>query len=392
MIENFFTSESVSKGHPDKLADQISDAVLDEFLRQDKGSNVACETFITDGLVIVGGEAHSEAYVDIPEVAREVIRSAGYTPEFCFDPNNCGVINTLHAQSPDIHNSVMNRNGIGAGDQGIMFGYAVDETPVYMPLTIFLANKTMFQYDDLRQGNPSFRAFGPDAKCQYTVFYENGEAKYIDTILISAQHAEYITQNEVKDILIKHLIPRKFQEFGNLITDETKVMINPSGRFVIGGPKGDTGLTGRKIIVDTYGGRGAHGGGAFSGKDATKVDRSGAYMARYLAKNIVASHCCKECLVQLSYAIGVAKPVSIYIKTDAGKATDEKLMKIIKDNCMDMLTPNGIINKFGLDSPIYRPTATYGHFGYNIPCPQNWFSLYPWEETDLVKLFESCNI
>ena len=373
-------------GHPDKLADQISDAILDEFLKQDSSSKVACETFITDGLVVVGGEAFSEAYVDIQETARKVIKNAGYEPKFCFDPDNCGVISTIHAQSQDIRNCVDREFGIiGAGDQGIMFGYAVDETPDYMPLSIKLANETMRIYDTIRKEDDSYLdGFGPDAKCQYTVVYEDGKPKGITTILISAQHEDSLSNKDIQQKLGVNLINDVFAYNPELEKYRigSVAVTNPSGRFVIGGPKGDTGLTGRKIIVDTYGGRGAHGGGAFSGKDPTKVDRSAAYMARYLAKNIVAAEVCSECLIQLSYMIGIDRPVSIYVKTDRGEDIDEKLTKYILKFHEELLTPYGIIKKFGLMKPIYLPTATYGHFGRN---PEG--NLFPWEKTDMVDDF-----
>ena len=380
-----FTSESVSKGHPDKVADQISDAVLDEFLRKDRNSHVACETFITDGIVIVGGEARSTAYVDVQDVVRQTIEKIGYSPKYCFDPENCGVISLIHSQSPDIAVGVdaTETKAQGAGDQGIMFGYAVNETPTYMPATIFFANELLRTLDALKEKGEII-GLGPDAKSQVTMEYDTevNRPVSVKTILISTQHTEEKSIEEIRSDIQDKVIPeviKKYPQQAYLFRD-FELLVNPTGKFVIGGPKGDTGLTGRKIIVDTYGGRGAHGGGAFSGKDPSKVDRSAAYMARYLAKNIVAADNCEECLVQLSYAIGVAQPLSVFVRTDAGARYDEKVTKKILNN-ID-LTPSGIIETLGLKNPIYFPTASYGHFG-RIP-HEGFFS---WERININKLF-----
>ena len=380
-----FTSESVSKGHPDKVADQISDAVLDEFLRKDRESHVACETFITDGIVIVGGEARSTAYVDVQDVARKTIEKIGYSPKYCFDPENCGVISLIHAQSPDIAVGVdaTETNAQGAGDQGIMFGYAVNETPTYMPATIFFANELLQTLDELKERG-EIVGLGPDAKSQVTMEYDTQMNRPISikTILISTQHAEEKGIDEIRRDIQEKVIPAVMAKYPDVayLFNDYELLVNPTGKFVIGGPKGDTGLTGRKIIVDTYGGRGAHGGGAFSGKDPSKVDRSAAYMARYLAKNIVAADKCEECLVQLSYAIGVAQPLSIFVRTDAGAKYDEKVVKKILDN-VD-LTPSGIIGTLGLKNPIYFPTASYGHFGR-----KSHDGFFSWEKIEINHLF-----
>ena len=380
-----FTSESVSKGHPDKIADQISDAVLDEFLTKDRESHVACETFITDGLVIIGGEARSEAYVDVQDVARKTIEKIGYTPEFCFDPENCGVISLIHSQSPDIAmgvDSTLTKEQ-GAGDQGIMFGYAINETPTYMPATIFIANELLKTLDELK-AKGEIKGLGPDAKSQVTMEYDTEINRPISvkTILISTQHKEEKSVEEIKNEIREKVIPAVMKKMPGqeYLFRSYDLLVNPTGKFVIGGPKGDTGLTGRKIIVDTYGGRGAHGGGAFSGKDPSKVDRSAAYMARYLAKNIVAAEHCEECLVQLSYAIGVAHPLSVFVRTDAGARYDAKMVKKITEN-ID-LTPSGIIGLLGLKNPIYFPTASYGHFGRE---PHGDY--FTWEKTNIKDIF-----
>lgn len=393
-MNRIFTSESVSIGHPDKLADQISDGVLDEFLRQDREAKVACETFITDGLVIVGGEATANAYVDVREVAKKVLKRAGYTPDFFFDPNNFGLLTTIHEQSPDIRQGVVREEDKkqGAGDQGIMFGYAVNEGKHFMPITTELANRTMLLYDVCRrvEAKRGEGLFGPDAKCQYSVLYDNGKPVEITNILMSMQHRDGVDENIIK-AFASDIVSYLSQEdtYGSLITNNTKLVINPTGKFVIGGPKGDTGLTGRKIIVDTYGGRGAHGGGAFSGKDPSKVDRSAAYMARYLAKNIVASKICDECLIQLSYMIGVDEPSSIYVKTDKGEELDQKLINyLMSEEMKPLLTPYGIITTLNLKNPIYRETATFGHFGRSSYVSEDGITLFPWEKLDLVDRFK----
>ena len=322
-----FTSESVSEGHPDKVADQISDAILDEFLRQDSTSKVACETFVSTGLVVVGGEVRSEAYVDIQSVARRVINRIGYTKaEYMFDGNSCGILSALHEQSPDINRGVVveNKEEQGAGDQGMMFGYACTDTEDYMPLPLYLSHLTLFELAKIRKESDLMPYLRPDAKSQFTIEYsDDHEPLRIHTIVVSTQHDEFDTdeamQQRIKEDIRKILLPRVIAQLPEatqkLFKDDFILFVNPTGKFVIGGPHGDTGLTGRKIVVDTYGGRGAHGGGAFSGKDSSKVDRSAAYAARHIAKNLVAAGVAKEVLVQLAYAIGVAKPVSIFINT-----------------------------------------------------------------------------
>ena len=381
-----FTSEAVSIGHPDKLADQISDAILDEFLRQDSEAKVACEVFITDGLIIVGGEAHSTAYVDIPAIAKDVIKRVGYTSESCFDPDNCGVISTLHSQSPDIRQGV-DKEDQGAGDQGIMFGYACDETEEFMPATIQIAHWILEELEDYRNNNIMGKGLCPDAKSQVTMTYDENGPVSVDTILVSTQHKEEMEIIAIKCIIEDYIIPsviRKHPSVEKYFNRKYNLYVNPTGRFVIGGPKGDTGLTGRKIIVDTYGGHGAHGGGAFSGKDSSKVDRSAAYMARYLAKNIVASGQAKKCLVQLSYGIGMSQPLSVYVNT-YGTGDDTHLTDIVKSK-FD-LRPAAIIARFGLKNPIFEPTAKHGHFGKKPYFGRNGIEYFGWEKTDAVDLF-----
>lgn len=369
-----FTSESVSEGHPDKVADQISDAILDEFLRQDRASHVACETFVSTGLVVVGGEATShEAYVDIQEIARRTIRRIGYTKsDYKFDADSCAVISTLHEQSADIAQGV-NRGDSedqGAGDQGMMFGYACSETEEYMPLPLFLAHTTLLELAAIRHSDNSPMPYlRPDAKCQYTIEYNDDHTpSRIHTIVLSTQHDEGVPQERIREDIRNILLPGVKAKIGSataaLFKDDYVLHVNPTGQFVIGGPHGDTGLTGRKIIVDTYGGRGAHGGGAFSGKDPSKVDRSAAYAARYIAKNMVAAGVASEMLVQISYAIGVAKPVSIFVNTYGTSKcglTDGQIADRIND--LFDLRPASITEKFGLLNPIYEPTAAYGHMG-----------------------------
>lgn len=369
-----FTSESVSEGHPDKVADQISDAILDEFLRQDRASHVACETFVSTGLVVVGGEATShEAYVDIQEIARRTIRRIGYTKsDYKFDADSCAVISTLHEQSADIAQGV-NRGESedqGAGDQGMMFGYACSETEEYMPLPLSLAHTTLMELAAIRHSDNSPMPYlRPDAKCQYTIEYSDDHVPVrIHTLVLSTQHDEGISQEKIREDIKNILLPRVKAKVGPataaLFKGDCILHVNPTGQFVIGGPHGDTGLTGRKIIVDTYGGRGAHGGGAFSGKDPSKVDRSAAYAARYIAKNMVAAGVASEMLVQISYAIGVAKPVSIFVNTYGSSRcglTDGQIAERIND--LFDLRPASIIEKFGLLNPIYEPTAAYGHMG-----------------------------
>ena len=372
----FFTSESVSCGHPDKVCDQISDAILDEFLKQDPNSKVAVECFITNNMLVIGGEAHSTADVDIVGTAKKVIEEIGYNGTNGFNPESAVFINTIHEQSPDIRQGV--ERGVsedtGAGDQGIMFGYACNETKEYLPLSIVLANDTMAIYDSLRKEGelPGMR---PDAKCQYTIEYESvtGKPAKIDTIIISMQHDESVTEADLKMYVLELIIPRlkdRHKDVEHIFKSDFKLLINPTGRFVIGGPEGDTGLTGRKIIVDTYGGRCPHGGGAFSGKDCTKVDRSAAYAARYIAKSIVAAKIAPEITVQLSYAIGVPKPVSIYVEGENMEWQDWVIEDFIKEYFP--LTPYEFIKKFNLNQPIFKKTATYGHF--KKPAP--------WEKVD----------
>ncbi|MBQ6300626.1 MAG: methionine adenosyltransferase [Bacteroidales bacterium] len=368
-----FTSESVSEGHPDKVADQISDAILDDFLRQDPASHVACETFVSTGLTVVGGEATSQAWVDIQGVARRTIRRIGYTKgEYHFDADSCAVISALHEQSADIAQGVnrASREEQGAGDQGMMFGYACNETPEYMPLPLTLAHVTLIELARIRRENPSPMPYlRPDAKSQFTVEYDDDHTpRRIHTLVLSTQHDPDVDQarirRDVEQILIPRIKARLSKKNAALFQDGMVLHVNPTGQFVIGGPHGDTGLTGRKIIVDTYGGRGAHGGGAFSGKDPSKVDRSAAYAARYIAKNLVAAGVADELLVQVSYAIGVARPVSIFVNT-YGTArvalTDGEIAAKVGE--LFDLRPAAIIERFGLTNPIYEPTAAYGHMG-----------------------------
>lgn len=371
-----FTSESVSEGHPDKVADQISDAVLDEFLRQDPKSKVACETFVSTGLAVIGGEVKSEAYVDIQSVARRVINRIGYTKaEYKFDGNSCGILSALHEQSPDINRGVDVKNSEeqGAGDQGMMFGYACTDTEEYMPLPLTLAHIALIELARIRREGKVMTYLRPDAKSQFTIEYNDDNTPVrVHTIVISTQHDEFDTdeamQKKIKEDVRTYLIPaiiNRLPEWtAKLFQDDYILHVNPTGKFVIGGPHGDTGLTGRKIIVDTYGGKGAHGGGAFSGKDPSKVDRSAAYAARYIAKHLVAAGVAKEILVQLAYAIGVAEPVSIFVNT-YGTAkinmSDGQIAEKIRE-FMD-LRPAKIIERLELINPIYEETAAYGHMG-----------------------------
>ena len=383
----FFTSESVSKGHPDKVADQISDALLDEFLRQDADSKVACETLVTTGAVVLSGEVKSHAYVDLQSTAREVIKEIGYTKgEYKFEAESCGVMSMIHEQSDDINRGVERKSESdqGAGDQGMMFGYACRETEDYMPLPITLAHIMLLRLDDIRHEGKQMKYLRPDAKSQFTVEYsDDNKPLRIDTIVLSTQHDEFDgdddkmlakIRKDVIDILmprlVKSLSPENQKLFEAGLYDEQrnpkgyKLFVNPTGKFVIGGPHGDTGLTGRKIIVDTYGGRGAHGGGAFSGKDSSKVDRSGAYAARHIAKNMVAAGLCDEVLVQVAYAIGVAQPVGLCINTYGTSHVDLTDGQIAqKISRLFDLRPYAIVKRFGLKNPIFRRTAAYGHFG-----------------------------
>jgi S-adenosylmethionine synthetase len=365
-----FTSESVTEGHPDKIADQISDAVLDALLTQDPTSRVACETLLTTGLAIVAGEITTKGYVEIPDIVRQTIKEIGYTrAKYGFDYETCGVITSVHSQSPDI---AMGVDTGGAGDQGLMFGYACDETPELMPMTIMLAHKLTRQLSDVRKTEvlPYLR---PDGKSQVTIEYRDGKPYKLHTIVISSQHSPDVHLKDLREDVIEKVIKPVVPK--HLLDEETIIYhINPTGRFVVGGPMGDTGLTGRKIIVDTYGGVGSHGGGCFSGKDPSKVDRSASYMARYVAKNLVAAGVAAEIEVQLAYAIGVPEPVSIHVDDfGTGKIDHEKLVKVIRDN-FDM-TPKGIMTTLDLRRPIYRKTAAYGHFGRTEP-------EFTWERTD----------
>lgn len=373
----FFTSESVSEGHPDKVCDQVSDAVLDAMLRDDPLSRVACECYATTGMIVVGGEITTQTYVDLQKLVRDVIADIGYTkPAYRFDSNSCAVINVINHQSPDISMGV---NVGGAGDQGMMFGYACDETPELMPAPLMLSHQLVRRLADLRKNSPDVIPYlRPDAKSQVTIEYDDETNKIlrVDTIVISTQHDENVKQEQIFEDLKREVIMPIIPE--NLIDDKTKIFVNPTGNFVIGGPHGDTGLTGRKIIVDTYGGRAPHGGGAFSGKDPTKVDRSAAYAARHIAKNIVAAGISSECTIQVSYAIGVAEPTSINIRLAANDRKKEHDLADFVKKHID-LTPNGIIYRLNLRRPIYRQTASYGHFGRPG---------FPWEELNLIDLFK----
>jgi S-adenosylmethionine synthetase len=374
----FFTSESVSEGHPDKICDAISDGVLDAILTKDPNARVACETFVTTGLVLVGGEITTDAYIEVPDVVRATVKKIGYTSaDYKFDSESCSVLNAIHSQSPDI---AMGVDKGGAGDQGMMFGYACDQTPELMPMPIMYAHKLVKKLAEIRKGFDGIMPYlRPDAKSQVTVEYDNNKNPIrVDAIVVSTQHDADASQNKIKDDVIeqviKKVIPTEFFD------SKTKVFVNPTGRFEIGGPHGDSGLTGRKIIVDTYGGWAPHGGGAFSGKDPSKVDRSATYAARHIAKNIVAAKIAKECLVQVAYAIGVAEPVSIFVDTKGtGIIPDGEISKILSKE-VD-LTPNGIINRLKLRRPIYQKTAAYGHFGRTE-------SEFSWEQLDLVDLFK----
>ena len=381
-MKKFFTSESVTEGHPDKVCDQISDAVLDAVLEQDKDARVAIECCATTGMVLVMGELSTNCYVDISKIVKNTVKEIGYTEGQGFSYNSLAVITAIHGQSPDIalgvDASLEKKSGgdaldlIGAGDQGMMFGYAVNETEELMPLTVVLSQKLARRLAEVRKSGllPYLR---PDGKTQVTVEYDGKKPVRVDTVVISAQHDEKVTQERLKEDIKKYVIAEIIP--AHLLDGATKYFINPTGRFEVGGPEGDSGLTGRKIIVDTYGGRCAHGGGCFSGKDPTKVDRSAAYMARYICKNIVAAGLAYECELQLAYAIGVANPVSVFVNTfGTGKVSDEELVKIVKKH-FD-LRPYAIIRKLGLRKPIFKKTAAYGHFGREE---------FPWEQTDMAQ-------
>ena len=372
-----FTSESVSEGHPDKIADQISDALLDEFLRRDPDSRVAVETLVTTGLVVLSGEVHTNTYIDVQQITREVIRKIGYTKaEYMFDADSCGIISTIHEQSPDIRRGVEKDDELeqGAGDQGMMFGYACTETDDYMPLASQLSHMLLQELAKIRREGKTMTYLRPDSKSQVTIEYNlNNHPVNIHTIVISTQHDHFDPDDEkmvskittdVKNILIPRVKSRLPERIQKLFSDRLILHVNPTGKFVIGGPHGDTGLTGRKIVVDTYGGKGAHGGGAFSGKDPSKVDRSGAYAMRYLAKNLVAAGVADEVIVQVAYAIGVAKPIGLFLRTNGTSHVKESDSEIAM-KIMDIfdLRPAAIIRKFGLKNPVYLPTAAYGHMG-----------------------------
>ncbi len=370
-----FTSESVSEGHPDKVADQISDALIDNFLAFDPNSKVACETLVTTGQVFLAGEVKSTAYLDVQKIARDVINKIGYTKgEYMFDGNSCGVLSAIHEQSPDINQGVdrEDKQLQGAGDQGMMFGYATIETDNYMPLTLDIAHALLIELAAIRRENSEIKYLRPDAKSQVTLEYDdNNQPIRIDAIVISTQHDDFDEEkamlNKIREDIISILIPRvkaKYPKYSHFFNEEIKYHINPTGKFVIGGPHGDTGLTGRKIIVDTYGGKGAHGGGAFSGKDPSKVDRSAAYATRHIAKNLVAAGVCDEVLVQVSYAIGVAQPMGIYVNTyGTGKVNLHDGAIAEKVSAIFDMTPYAIETRFKLRNPIYSETAAYGHFG-----------------------------
>jgi len=372
----FFTSESVSEGHPDKICDAISDGVLDAIFKEDPNARVACETFVTTGLVLVGGEITTDAYIEVQDVVRDTVKKIGYTKaDYKFDSESCSVLNAIHSQSPDI---AMGVDTGGAGDQGIMFGYACDQTPELMPMPIMYAHKLVKKLAQIRKKKNALMPYlRPDSKSQVTIEYDdNNKPLRVDAVVVSTQHDGNVKQSKIKKDVIEHVIKKVIPE--RYIDKKTKYFVNPTGRFEIGGPHGDSGLTGRKIIVDTYGGWAPHGGGAFSGKDPSKVDRSATYAARHIAKNIVAAKLAKECMVQLAYAIGVAQPVSVFVDTKGtGVVSDTEISKMIMKE-VD-LTPTGIIKRLKLRAPIYQKTAAYGHFGRKE---------FSWEQLDLVEKFK----
>ncbi|MBI5216054.1 MAG: methionine adenosyltransferase [Ignavibacteriae bacterium] len=378
-----FTSESVSEGHPDKVCDQISDAVLDALFEQDNTSRVACESFVTTGLALVGGEVTTKGYVDVQKIVRNVIKDIGYTEAGVgFDADSCSVLSALHSQSPDI---AMGVDKGGAGDQGMMFGYACTETPELMPMPIMYSHQLVKRLADIRKKENGLMPYlRPDAKSQVTIEYDNKKPVRVHTVVVSTQHAPKILQKKIKEDVIENVVKKVIP--ASMLDKKTRYFVNPTGMFEIGGPHGDSGLTGRKIIVDTYGGRAPHGGGAFSGKDPTKVDRSAAYASRHIAKNIVAAGLATECLIQVAYAIGVKEPVSIHVNTyNTGRIPDHELEKIVKEHAVEGgamdLTPRGIISRLDLRRPIYRKTAAYGHFGRNE-------KEFTWEKLDLVKVLQ----
>jgi S-adenosylmethionine synthetase len=364
-----FTSESVTEGHPDKIADQISDSILDAILAQDPVGRVACETLVTTGLAIVAGEITTSCYVDFPSIVRETIKDVGYTRgKFGFDSETCAVLSSIHGQSPDIAQGV---DPGGAGDQGLMFGYACTETAELMPMPIMLAHKLVRGLSERRRDH-SMDYLRPDGKSQVSVEYDNGRPIRVDTVVVSTQHSPTVTNETLREDITEKIVNKVIPK--EMMDGKTRVLINPTGRFVVGGPHGDAGVTGRKIIVDTYGGAAPHGGGAFSGKDPTKVDRSACYMARYVAKNVVAAGLAERCMVQLAYAIGVAEPVSVLIDTyGTGTVPDDKISELVRAHFK--LTPRGIIESLDLRRPIYKKTAAFGHFGRTEP-------EFTWEKTD----------
>lgn len=382
MQDYIFSSESVSEGHPDKVADQISDAILDALLAQDPKSRVACETLVTTGMAVIAGEITTSAYADMPAIVRETIKEIGYNDSAMgFDYETCAVLTSIDKQSPDISQGVTEGEGLfkdqGAGDQGIMFGYSCDETPELMPMPILMAHKLVKVLADVRKsGELSF--LRPDSKSQVSIRYENDRPVFVDTVVISSQHTPDVAYETLKEGIIESVIKKVIP--AELMDSKTRIFVNPTGRFVVGGPMGDCGLTGRKIIVDTYGGAGRHGGGAFSGKDPSKVDRSAAYMGRYVAKNLVAAGLCRKCEVQVAYAIGVAEPVSVMVNTfGTGRIDEGKIAQIVSE--VFDLRPRAIIQQLDLLRPIYKKTAAYGHFGRELP-------EFTWEKTDKIAVLK----